>query len=187
MPVRDPFESVLDAACQGAEWAWERLIDDIDPALRGYVRRQGGADVDDLVGETWLHVARGLSRFSGDEAAFRSWVFMIAHHRLIDERRHLNRRPVVHAEETVLDLAAPPGRSAESEALEKVSEDELMGVLGNLPSAQREVVSLRFVADFGVTEIARIIGKKPGAVRALLRRALGRLEKNLGQGGTHSP
>ena len=41
MPVSDPFESVLDAARSGAEWAWSRLVGDIDARLRGYVRRQG--------------------------------------------------------------------------------------------------------------------------------------------------
>jgi DNA-directed RNA polymerase specialized sigma24 family protein len=34
-----------------------------------------------------LHVARGIHRFEGDHNAFRSWVFMVAHHRIIDERR----------------------------------------------------------------------------------------------------
>lgn len=187
MSMSDPFESVLRAAGQGAEWAWERLVGDLDGTLRGYVRRQGGVDVDDLVSETWLHVARGLNRFSGDEAAFRSWVFMIAHHRIVDERRRLRRKPTEPAEETALDEAGPPSHSAESEAIARISDAELQRVLDSLSADQREVIVLRFVVGFGITEIARVIGKSPGAVSALQRRALKRLEKILGPGGTFSP
>ena len=118
MPTVDPFQSVLDAARSGAEWAWSRLVNDLDGRLRGYVRRQGGVDADDLVGETWLHVARGLHRFEGDENAFRSWVFMIAHHRIIDERRRRRRKPTELREQAVLDRLGPSTRSAESKAIE---------------------------------------------------------------------
>ena len=187
MPASNPFESVLIAASQGAEWAWERLVGDLDGRLRSYVRRQGGVDVDDLLGETWLQVARGLHRFSGDEAAFRSWVFMIVHHRIVDERRRLRRKPAQSVDDADLEEVAPQARSAESEAIERIGDEELQRVLDTLPPDQREVVILRFVACFGVTEIAQIVGKSPGAVRALQRRALKRLEKILGKGGTFSP
>ncbi len=179
MPVSDPFESVLEAARSGAEWAWARLVEDIDGALRGYVRSQGGADADGLVGETWLHVARGLHRFRGDDKAFRSWVFMIAHHRIIDERRRRRRKPAESREQAMLEAAAPPVRSAESGAMERVGDEEFQHILKQLSPAQREVVLLRFVGGFGISEIADIVGKKPGAVQALQRRAFKQLEKIL--------
>lgn len=184
MPFSTPFQSILEAAGQGAEWAWSHLIESTDGSLRSYVRRQGAIDVDDLVGETWLHVARRLRHFSGDEAAFRSWVFMVAHHRLIDERRRTARRPTDYQQETDLDRVCPAVRSAESEVLERLGFNSLQEVLDRLPPDQREVVLLRFVSGFGVTEAARIVGKSPGAVRALQRRALRRLEKILRQSGT---
>ena len=179
MPVVDPFESVLEAARSGAEWAWARLVGDIDGTLRGYVRRQGGVDTDDLVGETWLHVVRGLYRFEGDEKAFRSWVFMIAHHRIIDERRKRGRNPVELRETAVLERVGPSTRSAESEMIEEAADEEFRKVLDRLSPAQREVLLLRFVGGFGITEIADIVGKKPGAVQALQRRAFKQLEKIL--------
>ncbi len=184
MPVADSFETVLDAARSGAEWAWSRLLGDVDGTLRGYVRRQGGVDVDDLMSETWLHVVRGLNRFSGDETAFRSWVFMIAHHRIIDERRRLSRRPIGYAEEEALEEAGPRAPSAEAEGIDRIGEEDLQLVLEQLSPSQREVVLLRFVAGFGVTETAEIVGKNPGAVQALQRRAFRRLEKILHRDGT---
>ncbi len=129
---------------------------------RGYVRRQGGVDIDDLASETWRHVACGLSCFSGDEVAFRSWVFMIAHHRIVDERRRLRRKPTEPVEETSLDEAGPRSVSAEAEAIARIRDEEVQRVLDSLPPDQREVIVLRFVVDFRVTEIARICGKSPG-------------------------
>ncbi|MEE8456808.1 MAG: RNA polymerase sigma factor [Acidimicrobiia bacterium] len=152
---------------------------DIDGTLRGYVRRQGGMDVDDLVGETWLHVARGLHRFAGDEGAFRSWVFMIAHHRIIDERRRRRRKPVELTEQTALDRTGTSIGSAESVVMERLGEEEFEHILEQLSPAQREVVLLRFVAGFGIKEIGDIVGKKPGAVQALQRRAFKQLAKIL--------
>jgi RNA polymerase sigma-70 factor (ECF subfamily) len=187
VPTTEPFESVLLGARSGAEWAWERLVHELDPVLRGYVRRQGGVDVDDLVGETWLHVARNLGRFAGDERAFRSWVFMIAHHRVVDERRRSARRPQGEITDDELAQSTPGAPSAELEALGRIDDEHVQALLDRLSREQREVVLLRFVADFRVTEIARIVGKNPGAVRALLRRALRRLEKILEREGTLSP
>ena len=179
MSPDDPFQSVVDAARSGAEWAWARLVNDIDGTLRGYVRRQGSVDVDGIVGETWLHVARGLHRFTGNESAFRSWVFMIAHHRVIDERRTRRRKLVELTEQPVLDQVGPSTGSAESTVMERLDEEELQRVLEMLSPAQREVLLLRFVGGFEIKEIAGIIGKKPGAVQALQRRAFRRLEKIL--------
>lgn len=177
----ESFKSLLIAARDGATWAWQSLLDDIEPQLRAYVRRQGAEDCDDVVSETWLHVARGIHQFDGDEGAFRSWVFMIGHHRIIDERRRMRRKPADATDDAVLDARAPSARSAESEALEIIGEDDLVSVLDELPAAQREVILLRFVGGFGIGEIASIIGKRPGAVQALQRRAFSRLRILLAQ------
>lgn len=186
MPVAEPSDSVIEAARRGAEWAWARLLEDIDGPLRGYVRRQGGVDVDDLVSETWLHVARGIHKFSGDQAAFRSWVFLIAHHRIVDERRWFSRKRVEPVDDEDLDGTAPPARSAESEAMDHIADEELQRALDRLSPDQREVILLRFFVGFDVSDIAPIVGKKPGAVRALQRRAMRRLEKILGEDSTFS-
>jgi RNA polymerase sigma factor (sigma-70 family) len=88
-----PWESLLAAAQTGAEWAWDRIYRDLAPPVRGYLVAHGAVEPDDLLGEVWLQVARNIGTFAGDEAGFRSWVFMVAHHRLIDERRRRARRP----------------------------------------------------------------------------------------------
>lgn len=173
------FDPILEAACAGAEWAWARLLHNIDPVLRGYLRKQGANDPDDLAGETWLHVARGIKSFDGNYREFRSWVFMVAHHRIIDDRRRRSRRPEQPEDEATLERTAPTDRSAEAEAMGRLEHDDLEKLLSRLSPAQREVVLLRVTAGFGITEIAEVIGKKPGAVQALQHRAFRRLRKFL--------
>ncbi|HUP14450.1 MAG TPA: RNA polymerase sigma factor [Acidimicrobiia bacterium] len=178
----EAFDSVVDAARVGAEWAWTRLVTDIDPVLRGYLARQGSSDVDDLAGETWLHVARGISRFEGDYDNFRSWVFMVGHHRIIDERRRRRRRPADPTESEKLLRHVGTVISAENEVMDQAETDTILGLLEELTVSQREVVLLRVMGGFGVAEIAGIIGKKPGAVQALQHRAFRRLERILEKG-----
>jgi RNA polymerase sigma-70 factor (ECF subfamily) len=178
-PVSQPFDCLLRAAQGGDERAWAQLLRRVDGTLHGYMARQGGVEIDDLVSETWLQVARGLPRFAGDEKDFRAWVFTIAHHRLVDERRGRSRRIVELADGERLEDATRPSPSAETEALARLREQELETAFNTLSPDQREVFVLRFVAGFGLTEIATIMGKTPNAVRALQRRGLKRLEKTL--------
>src|SRR6187455_3248025 len=61
--------------------------------LVGYLRTQGAVDPEDLASEVFVGVLRGIDRFEGDEAAFRSWLLVIAHRRLLDDRRRRGRKP----------------------------------------------------------------------------------------------
>jgi RNA polymerase sigma factor (sigma-70 family) len=90
------FNGVLAAAQAGAAWAFRALYDDLAPVVTGYLRLHGASDPDDVASETFLGVSRNLARFTGDEDAFRSWVFTIAHRRLLDDRRRKGRQPTTH-------------------------------------------------------------------------------------------
>ena len=81
----DSFDNVLFAARAGAEWAWERLYAEYAARVAGYLRAHGAEDADDLAGEVFLQVVRGLDGFSGAEHQFRAWLFTIAHRRLVDD------------------------------------------------------------------------------------------------------
>ena len=82
------FESAVEAAQAGAEWAWSRLYAELSGPVFGYLRSRGAVEPEDLLGEVFVQVARNIGSFRGDARSFRSWVFTIAHHRLIDERRY---------------------------------------------------------------------------------------------------
>ena len=181
MSTASGFEGVLAAAREGAEWAWELLIRDLAGPLVGFFRARGVADPENLAGEVYLDIARGLKNFDGTESGFRSWVFVIAHRRLIDERRRQGRRP---EEETLHDPLPATHRmpSAEEEALHRLS-GEVQHLLGALTSDQRDVVTLRVVAGLTLQETAAVVGKRVGAVKALQRRALLALRKEISAKG----
>ena len=175
MSVGSSFDEVLAGARLGAEWAVAVLYRDLHPRLVRFFRSQEPRDADDLVGEVWLAVAQGLAAFDGDEAGLRAWVFTIARRRLVDHRRRAAFRRTDSVD--MVTLAERPGADdAERDALATlVSADVLRRVGEALSVEQAEVVLLRVVADLDVASVARIVGKRPGAVRALQHRALKRL------------
>lgn len=165
---------MLLAAQAGAEWAWHRLYASVAGAVRGYVAAQGACDPDDLTGEVMLHLVRGIDRFVGDEAAFRSWVFVIAHHRVLDERRQSRRKD--HAL-TRLPVLVGATDSVDGEVLDRAWPDEWAERLAQLSDDQRTVVLLRVVAGLSAGEVGLVVGKKPGAVRVMQHRAILRLQE----------
>ena len=176
MALGSAFPQTLAAAQTGAEWAWEVLYRDLAPTVRGYLRAHGAAEPDDLVAEVFLQLARNLHSFEGEEQGFRSWVFTVAHHRLVDERRARGRRPVDPTDSYAIEDAAPQG-DVEADALDRLSAGEARALLDRLSPDQRDVLLLRILAGLTVDEVAVAIGKRPGAVKALQRRALASLQR----------
>jgi RNA polymerase sigma factor (sigma-70 family) len=172
-----PFDDVLIAAQAGAGWAFEVLYRDLSPVVTGYLRLHGAAEPDDLASETFIGVFTGLAGFSGDEDALRSWVFTIAHRRLIDDWRRRSRRPQLTDDET--DLAVLPGGDAEDDALIRVGTEEVHRMCAGLPDDQRSVLLLRVLADLTVEQVAGVMGRSVGSVKALQRRGLRTLRDRL--------
>lgn len=146
--------------------------------VTGYLRLRGASEPEDVTSEAFLSVFRNLTTFTGDEAAFRSWVFTIVHRRLTDDRRRRGRRPDT---EPSADGTERAGGDVEEEALGALGGAWVREVLAELSPEQREVLLLRIVADMSVDEVAAIVDKRPGAVRALQHRGLERLRRQLDQ------
>ncbi|MEN9621336.1 MAG: hypothetical protein RL499_1529 [Actinomycetota bacterium] len=171
----DAFASVLVAAQAGASWACTRLWSDHAPAVAAFLTARGSREPDDLTSEVFLTVFDRLASFSGDATAFRSFVFSIAYRRLVDELRMRGRRG-----ETVELIASEDPRrasSAEDDATTRLGDQRALQLIAELPADQRDVMALRIVADLTVEQVAEVLGKQPGAVKALQRRALERLRK----------
>jgi RNA polymerase sigma-70 factor (ECF subfamily) len=175
MPLPGPFEGVLLAARAGEEWAWAQLYASLAPAVTSYARGHGAREPEDVTGEVFLHVVRGLERFSGGEHELRAWVLTIAHRRVVDDLRRRGRRPADPAEPGTVERAAgaDPDPRADPEAA--AADSAVRAALAALPVDQRSVMLLRIFGDMTIEEIARAVGKRPGAVKALQRRAIRRL------------
>jgi RNA polymerase sigma factor (sigma-70 family) len=175
----DAFDATLRGARRGRQRAWDALYRDLAPPLLGYLRAQRAPDPEDLVAEVFLEVVRSLPRFEGDEAGFRSWVFTIAHRRLIDARRAARRRPTDTAPNEDLEPALPPVEG-DAPLLAQASTEEVVALLGRLGEDQREVLVLRLVAGLSTREVAEVTGRSPEAVKGLAKRGLARLRVLLG-------
>jgi RNA polymerase sigma-70 factor (ECF subfamily) len=138
------------------------------PAVLGYLRAQRVDDPEDVLGEVFLHVARDLRKFSGDAAARRRWVFSIAHNRAMDAHRKRGRDRAIGGHE--------PGDRAGAGAPDPI-DPGLVEALDALSADQREVLVLRFVADLPLEAVAKITGRRVGAVKALQHRALENLRR----------
>jgi RNA polymerase sigma-70 factor (ECF subfamily) len=176
--IGPPFEAVLAAAAAGDDAAFGVLWRDLQPALLRYLNAMAPGSGEDLASETWLRVIGGLARFSGDERAFRAWVFTIARHRAVDRwRRRARRNDEVVPVDALVDLPAPDDPAGA--AVDAISSRAAVGLIATLPPEQAEVVLLRVVAGLEVAEVAAITGKRPGNVRVLTHRALRRLAERL--------
>jgi RNA polymerase sigma factor (sigma-70 family) len=177
MTLGQAFDSVIAAARAGAEWAWTELYDDLSPLVLGYLRARGAAEPEDLTGEVFLQMVRDVQSFEGDERAFRSWTLSIAHHRLLDDIRYRKRRPAEPASE--VDRRIVQGGNVETEALSSLGSQDVLRIIQGLPPDQRDVLLLRMLGDLTIEEIARILDKRVGAVKALQRRGLANLRKRI--------
>lgn len=178
----DEFQSTLDAAKAGAEWAWAQLYRDLAGTVTGYLRARGAADPEDVASETFLQIARNIGSFEGEHESFRSWVFVIAHRRLLDSRRATGRRPRTVSDDAHLTLLAD-SQQVDEEAIVHISTSDIEALFAKLTEDQRDVLALRIIGDLTVEQTAAALGKGVGAVKALQRRALASIKRAMAQGG----
>src|SRR3954468_8925442 len=181
MTTGPAFDDVLAAAQAGAAWAFEVIYRDLSPAVTGYLRLHGALDPDDLASETFLAVFRGLAGFSGDEHALRSWVFTIAHRRLVDDWRRRSRRPQLADDPG--DLTVHVGGDVEDDALERIGADTVEQLCGTLPEDQRSVLLLRILGDLTIEQVGHVMGRSVPSVKALQRRGLRTLRDRIENAG----
>jgi RNA polymerase sigma-70 factor, ECF subfamily len=176
--VGPEFPEVLRFAANGDGAAFGRLWRDMHPMLLRYLRLSAGDAAEDLASEVWLEVARRIARFRGSELEFRSWLFTVARRRVIDLQRYKTRHPERPTADTErLDRPAPDDTAAK--VLEGISTEAALAFIATLPREQAEMIILRVVAGLDVAQVARIVGKSPGAVRVATHRGLRSLSARL--------
>jgi RNA polymerase sigma-70 factor (ECF subfamily) len=164
------------AAREGDETGFALLWRAYQPGLLRYLRVVVGAAAEDVASETWLQVARDLSGYRGGHDGFQVWLFRVARHRAIDDRRWVRRRP-----EELVEPGSVPARvsvDAWTEAVEQLDTEWALAVIGTLPPDQAEAVLLRVVVGLDVAGTAAVLRKRPGAVRVATLRGLRRLAEH---------
>jgi RNA polymerase sigma-70 factor (ECF subfamily) len=190
MPVNGvDLEHALDAARDGDEAGVALLWRSLNPLILRYLHIVVGQAAEDVASETWLLAAREIRQFRGDAAGFRIWLFRVARHRALDELRRAGRR-----REDPFGLTAEQDWAARDdpagEAMEQMATIRALRLIAALPPDQAEAVMLRTVIGFDAAHAARILGKRPGAVRVAAMRGLrhlaGTLEAERGMGVKHA-
>lgn len=179
--IGDSFPALLAQARRRDQRAWDAIYRDLAGPLAGYFRSHGIRDADDAVGETFLHVARSLPRFAGDETQFRAWVFTIAHRRRVDLVRNATRRPNTPIDPDAM-TALVDAATGEDNALDQLVDQlhrngTIDALMQQLTAEQAEVLVLRFGADLDATTVGQMTGRSTNAVAAITARALRRLRE----------
>lgn len=181
-PSGDDFVARL---ARGDEPTWADFYRQHAGRVAGYVRSKGATDADDLVGDVFAAAAERIHRFEGGEAELRSWLFTIAHHRLADDLRRRNRRATDPTEPSDLegvDAAIREGADAIGDATARLDAEGALAMLSWVTDEQREVLTLRILGQLSIAETATVLGKPPGAVKALQHRAIARIQRQMGKG-----
>jgi RNA polymerase sigma-70 factor, ECF subfamily len=176
------LEDALRAASRGDEAGFVALYRDLQPRLLRYATALIGAEAEDVTAETWLQVARDLRGFTGDLDGFRGWVSTICRNRAMDWARTRSRRP---ADPTEMEALAqhPDATDAHGSAVEGMSTRWAMAQILALPQTEAEAVLLRAVVGLDAPTAAKVLGKRPGAVRVAAHRGLKKLAEAIGNDG----
>lgn len=169
------LDVALTKARTGDVRSFEQLYRHVQPRLLRYLGALVSSEAPDVASETWLQVARDLPRFRGDVDAFRAWVVGIGRHRALDHLRARSRRPVEPWDPAVL-----PDSGVGQDSDEALATRRALALIGQLPQDQAEAVLLRVVVGLDAPAAAKVLGKRPGAVRMATSRGLARLRETAG-------
>ncbi len=122
---------------------------------------------EDMASQVFLKAWENLSHYR-PRGPFLAWLYAIARNAVIDSYR--TRKQIISLEEAA-PIVAPDEKLDDRLQLE-YDVKRLQAAMQHLTQEQQEVITLKFIADYDTTQIAREMGKSEGAVRALQMRAL---------------
>ncbi len=140
------------------------------------VRVRSAADAEDLLQRIFLKVIESLPRYEQRGLPFAAWLFRIARNTVIDHDRTRRDHASLDASLERADGRRGPEELAEV-ALERAA---LRSAIERLTQEQRDVVTYRFFAGLSTREIALLMDRQEGAIRALQFRAIQTLRETIG-------
>ncbi|MFO1326642.1 MAG: sigma-70 family RNA polymerase sigma factor [Rubrivivax sp.] len=191
--MSDDDDQLMQAWVRGDARAFEVLYRRHQGALYRFVRRVLGraleAQTDEVFQDTWARVIQARERWSPQGAAFRTWLFTLAHHRAIDCLRRSGR-------EVSVDEAAPgddetgaepwaawpaaDGDDPSRQAFWRAAGRQLLDCLDTLPAAQRSAFLLHHEDGLSLDELARALDLGFETAKSRLRYAMSKLRGCMG-------
>jgi RNA polymerase sigma-70 factor (ECF subfamily) len=174
-----PDEELMLAYRGGDAGAFETLYTRHRARLFRFILRsiKSRAAAEELYQEIWMRVIEARSTYTA-KARFTTWLYTIAHNRMIDHWRRGGLTSVPLEDNDPPDTAADPARQVEArEALGRFAK-----ALESLPAAQREAFLLHEEAGLTVAEIAAATGSNAEAAKSRLRYATAKLKAAVDDG-----
>jgi len=173
-------ESLVRRAQQHDQAALTQLYEEnFDRIYRYIVLKIGDRiEAEDMTQQVFLNALKSISSFKWKGMPFSAWLFRIAHNQVVDYFRKKAKRVTVPLDESLASGGSDPGQVAER----KVEMEQLALAAKKLTRAQQEVISLRFAGEMSVAEVAGVMGRSEGAIKALQHSAIVALRKELSAG-----
>lgn len=178
-------ETLMQAFATGDARAFETLYDRHALPVWRFVQRSvhNAALADDLVQDVWFSLVNQAPRYE-PRARFRTWLFTLAHHRLVDHWRTHKAHASLDAETgdgaALADtLAADSGFGPVRQLQSREQAQALLDALAALPAPQREAFLLQAEGGLSLAEIAQATGVNAETAKSRLRYARARLRQTL--------
>jgi RNA polymerase sigma-70 factor, ECF subfamily len=134
---------------------------------------------EDILQDVFVKAWQALPKLPLENLNFNAWLYKVTSNTINDYFRKMYRAPEITELTDTLDIASNDNPAAAAQAASDASHINL--ALAELPSQYRQVLELRFIQDFSISETANILGKTNLAVRLLQHRALKQLQKTVKQ------
>lgn len=172
------FKELIDLAKAGDREAFDTLYEShLTPVYRYvYVRVRNKEDAEDIVQDTFMKAYQALERYEVTGDNFFPYLFTIARNLLINHGKKKKSEPTPH---DVLDRA-DGGMSATASAEARETHEVIIDAMSVLSDTEREVISLRFLAERSYQDIAKMLDKNPDAIRQHVARAMKKMKQALG-------
>jgi len=173
-------ESLVRRAKQQDQKAFAQLYEEHFDKIYRYVALRIGdkTEAEDMTQQVFLNALKSISSFKWKGIPFSAWLYRIAHNQVVDYLRKKKKQPATLFDESLVSSDSNPQLMAEH----SLDVEQLLLATKRLTEAQREVISLRFTGELSTAQVARIMSKSQGAVKALQHSAIVALRKTLSVG-----
>jgi RNA polymerase sigma factor (sigma-70 family) len=170
-----PFQVILERAIQGDEKAFRRIYDSLAGKMYSLCVRYAGNtnDANDMFQEGFIRVYRSLAAFKGI-GVFEGWVRKIFVNTCLDHLK--NKQRLLYSE---LNSQTDVHTAVDLDGIDKLSKEELIKIIQQLPNGYRLVVNLYLVEGYSHKEIAEMLGIAEGTSKSQLSRARLLLQKEI--------
>lgn len=181
--------ALVELAKQGDRQAFANLYRIYLPTVYKFIYyRQNGnkAMAEDMTGEVFLRALRKIEDYQVTGADFGAWLVRIARNLIYDNTKSARHRLEQLADETPED-ACGVTETTEDQVVQGLENKQVVAAIEKLSPDQRDVITMRFLQGWEVSEVAEALGKKEGTVRTLQFRGLKALQKVLVKDGIVDP